>query len=66
MPNVKALITDLGTDLTTSYSPLPLCCPARANWLTGQYKALYEVLEGHLAAIGYTGPKSVAEGSEEH
>ena len=29
-------------------------------------EALYEVLEGHLAAIGYTGPKSAAEGSDEH
>jgi hypothetical protein len=28
--------------------------------------ALYEVLEQHLAAIGYTGPKSAAEGSDEH
>ncbi len=29
-------------------------------------EALYEVLEAHLAAIGYTGPKSTAEGSDEH
>ncbi len=37
MPNVRALITDRGTNFTTSYAPFPLCCPARAAWLTGQY-----------------------------
>lgn len=28
--------------------------------------ALYELLEQHLASIGYTGPKSAVEGSDEH
>jgi arylsulfatase A-like enzyme len=37
MPNVQALITDQGTNFSTSYAPFPLCCPARAAWLTGQY-----------------------------
>jgi hypothetical protein len=27
---------------------------------------LYEVLEQHLSAIGYTGPKTSAEASSEH
>jgi hypothetical protein len=31
-----------------------------------QGEALYELLEQHLAAIGYTGPKSAGERSEEH
>ena len=34
--------------------------------ITRDGDALYEVLEQHLAAVGYTGPKSAAEGSEEH
>lgn len=29
-------------------------------------EALYEVLDQHLLAIGYTGPKSAAESSDEH
>jgi N-acetylglucosamine-6-sulfatase len=37
MPNVQALITDQGTTFTNSYAPFPLCCPARAAWLTGEY-----------------------------
>lgn len=28
--------------------------------------ALYELLDQHLAFIGYTGPKSAVEGSDEH
>ena len=31
MPNVRALITDQGTNFSTSYAPFPLCCPARAS-----------------------------------
>lgn len=34
--------------------------------ITREGDALYEVLEQHLAAIGYTGPKSAAERSDEH
>lgn len=29
-------------------------------------EALYELLEQHLKAIGYSGPKSSAEGTSEH
>ncbi|MFP3712564.1 hypothetical protein [Puerhibacterium sp. TATVAM-FAB25] len=28
--------------------------------------ALYEVLEQHLAAIGYTGPKTATKGADQH
>jgi arylsulfatase A-like enzyme len=37
MPNVQQLLTDQGTTFTNSYAPFPLCCPARAAWVTGQY-----------------------------
>ena len=29
-------------------------------------EALYALLESHLQALGYAGPKSAAEGSDEH
>ncbi len=34
--------------------------------ITREGEALYVLLESHLRALGYTGPKSAAEGSEEH
>ncbi|KRE40263.1 hypothetical protein [Knoellia sp. Soil729] len=34
--------------------------------ITRQGDALYEVLEQHLAAIGYTGPKTSSEAADEH
>ena len=33
--------------------------------ITKEGDALYELLEQHLQAIGYTGPKTAAEGSNE-
>jgi arylsulfatase A-like enzyme len=37
MPNVRRLLTDQGMYFSASYAPFPLCCPARAAWVTGQY-----------------------------
>jgi arylsulfatase A-like enzyme len=37
MPNVRQLLTQQGTTFTNSYASFPLCCPARASWVTGQY-----------------------------
>jgi arylsulfatase A-like enzyme len=37
MPNVRRLIGDAGVRFTNTFSPQPLCCPARASFLTGQY-----------------------------
>ncbi len=37
MPNVQRLIEDRGVRFVNSFSPYPLCCPARASFLTGQY-----------------------------
>jgi hypothetical protein len=34
--------------------------------ITREGEALYEVLQQHLDTIGYTGPQSATEGSEEH
>jgi arylsulfatase A-like enzyme len=45
MPNVQRLIADKGTTFTRNYSPDPICCPARATVLTGQYPHNHGVLD---------------------
>lgn len=37
MPNVQSLIAAQGVSFRRAYSPYPLCCPARASLLTGDY-----------------------------
>ena len=37
MPRANALIAGHGARFTRFYAPFPLCCPARATLLTGQY-----------------------------
>jgi arylsulfatase A-like enzyme len=37
MPNTRRLIAAAGARFTNSFAPYPLCCPARASFLTGQY-----------------------------
>ena len=37
MPRTMRLIGDVGTQVTDFLSPHPLCCPARAEVLTGEY-----------------------------
>ncbi|MEP7088564.1 MAG: sulfatase [Nocardioidaceae bacterium] len=37
MPHVRSLIEDQGLNFRNSFSPNPLCAPARASLLTGQY-----------------------------
>src|SRR3954468_15026962 len=37
MPNTQRLVGDQGAELTNFLSPHPLCCPARAELITGQY-----------------------------
>lgn len=37
MPKTRALLTRQGTSFPNNISPHPLCCPARAELLTGQY-----------------------------
>ena len=44
MPKVQSLLVDKGTAFTNAYSPFPLCCPARASILTGQYAHNHGVL----------------------
>jgi len=37
MPRTRRVLGDAGVTFTSMLSPHPLCCPARANLLTGQY-----------------------------
>ncbi len=37
MPHTRELLGDHGTEFTDAVSPHPLCCPARAQLVTGQY-----------------------------
>ncbi len=47
MPNVARWLTEAGVSFSTSYAPFPLCCPARATLLTGQYAHNHGVLDNH-------------------
>src|SRR5262245_58140130 len=37
MPNVKKLLVKKGTTFDDAVDSFPLCCPARATFITGQY-----------------------------
>lgn len=37
MPQTKALIADAGMNFTNGFAPDPVCCPARASILTGNF-----------------------------
>lgn len=37
LPRTKALIADRGMTFDKAYAPTPICCPARATILTGEY-----------------------------
>ena len=43
MPNVRRLIGDRGLTFRNSFSPYPLCCPARASLLSGEYSHNHHV-----------------------
>ncbi len=43
-PNVGSLLAARGMTFANSFSPYPLCCPARASFLTGEYTHNHGVL----------------------
>ncbi|MCB0889847.1 MAG: sulfatase-like hydrolase/transferase, partial [Nocardioidaceae bacterium] len=43
-PTVTSLLASRGMSFANSFSPYPLCCPARASFLTGQYAHNHGVL----------------------
>lgn len=54
MPRVRRLIGARGLTFRNSFSPYPLCCPARASFLTGQYAHNHGVLH-NAAPWGFGG-----------
>lgn len=52
MPNTRAHIADRGLRFRNSFSPFPLCCPARASFLLGRYAHNHQVLY-HEAPYGF-------------
>jgi len=43
MPRTRAWLQQGGTQFTNSFSPYPLCCPARSSIFTGKYTHNHEV-----------------------
>jgi N-acetylglucosamine-6-sulfatase len=43
MPRTRRLIKAQGVRFTNSFAPYPLCCPARASFLNGQYTHNHDV-----------------------
>jgi N-acetylglucosamine-6-sulfatase len=56
MPNVKRLLAGQGTTFTDAITTFPLCCPARASFLTGQHAHNHGV-DGNFAPEGYAALK---------
>ena len=54
MPNVQRLLVKKGTTFTQAIDSFPLCCPARATFLTGQYAHNHGVA-GNFYPYGWYG-----------
>jgi arylsulfatase A-like enzyme len=52
LPAVQQLIRDRGVNFSNAISPVPLCCPARASLLTGQYTHNHGVDSNRSASGG--------------
>ena len=50
MPSVRRLLVGTGLNFRNSFSPYPLCCPARASFLTGRYAHNHHVFS-HAVAV---------------
>ena len=51
MPNVRRMVTAKGVRFANSFSPDPLCCPARASFLTGLYSHNHQVTSNGLTGV---------------
>jgi N-acetylglucosamine-6-sulfatase len=56
MPKTERLLGDKGTTFADAVDSFPLCCPARATFITGQYAHNHGV-EGNFAPFGWYGMK---------
>jgi len=59
MPNVKRLLAAQGTTFADAIDSFPLCCPARATFITGQYAHNHGV-GGNFYPYGWYGMKDRA------
>jgi N-acetylglucosamine-6-sulfatase len=57
MPHVKKLLADKGTTFADAVDSFPLCCPARATFITGQYAHNHGV-KGNFYPYGWYGMKN--------
>ena len=56
MPNVQRLLAGKGTTFADAIDSFPLCCPARATFITGQYAHNHRV-NGNFHPYGWYGMK---------
>lgn len=56
MPNVRKLLAKRGTTFADAVDSFPLCCPARATFITGQYAHNHGV-KGNFNPYGWYGMK---------
>jgi N-acetylglucosamine-6-sulfatase len=56
MPNVRKLLAARGTTFADAIDSYPLCCPARATFITGQYAHNHDV-RGNFNPYGWYGMK---------
>ncbi|HEY8216835.1 MAG TPA: sulfatase [Acidimicrobiia bacterium] len=54
LPNVQRLLVAQGTTFENHFASYPLCCPARATYLTGQYSHNHDVTYNEGTTGGYT------------
>ncbi len=57
LPNVQKLLAKKGTTYSNAIDNFPLCCPARATFLTGQYAHNHGVV-GNFHPYGWYGMKN--------
>src|SRR5262245_55637194 len=57
MPNVRRLLVEQGTKFNDAVDSFPLCCPARATFITGQYAHNHGVA-GNFYPYGWYGMKN--------
>jgi arylsulfatase A-like enzyme len=57
MPSVRRKLAQKGTRFTSAIDAFPLCCPARATFITGQYSHNHGVV-GNFAPFGWYGMKN--------
>lgn len=60
MPHVRSLLAEQGTSMTEAIAPTPICVPARASLLTGQYAENHHTVtingeRGGYQAMAHTG-----------